>query len=115
MAYRRAAGPGAGAALLPDRSLPALLATVRLTGPHRTSALERRLYAVTLRAAPVPEPYTGDLPLAAVRNELVEAARLEGADLHFTGVRRAPHARVLNEGRTWRTGLSTERRTLRER
>jgi hypothetical protein len=71
--------------LLPDRSLPTLLATVRLTGPHRTSALERRLYAVTLRAAPVPEPYTGDLPPAAVRNELVEAARLEGADLHFTG------------------------------
>lgn len=67
--------------LLPDRTRPSLLASVRLAGRHRTSAFERLLYAATLRPAPTSQPY-GDRPLSVpLLNELNEAARLEGGFL----------------------------------
>lgn len=74
--------------LLPDRSRPTLLATVRLAGPHRTAPFERLLYAATLRPVPARQP-SGDqgdhgdqcLP-QRVTNELAGSARLEGGTLH---------------------------------
>jgi hypothetical protein len=66
--------------LLPSQDQPPLLATVRLSGPHRPGAGERELYAAIGRrisggpfvSAPVP---------ASVLGELTDAAALEGAIL----------------------------------
>ncbi|MCW2918191.1 MAG: hypothetical protein JWN52_6259 [Actinomycetia bacterium] len=68
--------------LLPDRSRPMLLATVRLAGPHRTTPWERALYAATMRPLPSWQPYGGEQPPVSVINELAHAARLGGATLH---------------------------------
>ncbi len=67
--------------LLPDRSAPTLLATVRLAGPHKIAPFERLLYATTLRPPPAPARDAHRPPPRPVVNELVEAARLEGAEL----------------------------------
>lgn len=68
--------------LLPDRTRPSLLASVRLAGSHRTSPSERLLYAATMRPMPTPGPYGSQPPPLSVANELTEAARLEGASLN---------------------------------
>ena len=67
--------------LLPERTTPTLLATVRLTGPHRIAPFERLLYATTLRPIPDPARSIGRGLPGAILNELIEAARLEGATL----------------------------------
>lgn len=72
--------------LLPDRTRPSLLASVRLAGPHRTSPFERRLYAATMRPTPARRPYGDQPPPQPVLNELAEAARLEAAHLHPAAV-----------------------------
>ncbi|MGI8336801.1 hypothetical protein ACRYCC_43245 [Actinomadura scrupuli] len=68
--------------LSPDRSRPMLLATVRLAGPHRTTRLERALYAATLHPLPSRQPQGDERPASRVVNELAHAVRLEGAALH---------------------------------
>lgn len=77
--------------LLPDPGLPTWLATLRLSGPHRTTPFERLLYAATMRPFPARRPHAEGRPPEPVINEFAEAARLEGATL-----RRIPgdHAEV---------------------
>ena len=68
--------------LLPDPLQPVLLATVRLAGPYQAQSAETELYAA------IPRRHTNRLPFSdrpvppAVRAELVEAAKVEGAILH---------------------------------
>jgi hypothetical protein len=69
--------------LSPDRSRPMLLATVRLAGPHRTTRLERALYAATMGPVLWRQSYGDERPAVPVVNELAHAARLEGAALHL--------------------------------
>lgn len=104
--------------LLPHRSRPTLLATVRLAGPHRTAPFERLLYAATMR--PVPEhtqPYGDQRAPLPVLNELAEAARLEGTTLYPVGVEGGAATYVLTtRGDTpmsWlRTGQALQRMLL---
>lgn len=69
--------------LLPDPGRPMLLATLRLCGPHRTTPIERALYAATMRSFPAHRPYSDRRPPEPILIELAEAARLEGATLRY--------------------------------
>ena len=68
--------------LLPDRKDPALLAAVRLAGPpHAEPPQHRDLYDAVWRRHSSRFPFTAERVPKAVTDELVEAARSEGADL----------------------------------
>ncbi|GAB2864287.1 hypothetical protein GCM10022221_75380 [Actinocorallia aurea] len=81
--------------LLPDRGHPTLLATVRLTGPHRSRPGERLLYAAGLQPLPTRQPYGDQRPPAPVLQELAEVARLEGTSLHLLPQSGGPQTAVL--------------------
>ncbi|ROO88582.1 hypothetical protein EDD29_6256 [Actinocorallia herbida] len=81
--------------LLPDRGHPTLLATLRLTGPHRSRPEERLLYAASLQPLPMRHPYGDQHPPVPVLQELTEAARLEGTTLHLLPQSGGPRTAVL--------------------
>lgn len=81
--------------LLPDRSHPTLLAQVRLAGPHKPRPGERLLYAASLRALPLRQPYGDPQPPVPVLQELAEAARIEGTTLHLLPRSGGPQTAVL--------------------
>jgi nitroreductase len=68
--------------LLPDPLQPVLLATVRLAGPYQPLPAERELYAAIAHRHTNRLPFSDRPVPPAVRAELVEAARVEGAILH---------------------------------
>jgi nitroreductase len=71
--------------LLPDHSQPLVLATMHLAGPARPGDAERELYSAISRRHTNRRPFSGHPVPPGVRAELAEAARLEGAILHFPG------------------------------
>jgi nitroreductase len=80
------AGLEAQVRLLPHPDCePLLLAVVRLAGPHRATAAERELAAAIPRRQTNRGPYRNRPVPPGVRAELAEAARAEGAVLHFPG------------------------------
>ncbi|MDX6744757.1 hypothetical protein [Actinocorallia sp. A-T 12471] len=81
--------------LLPDRTHPTLLASVRLTGPHRSRPEERLLYAASLQPLPTRHPYGDQRPPLPVLQELTEAARLEGTTLHLLPQSGGPQTAIL--------------------
>jgi nitroreductase len=76
------AGRQAVARLLPESARPRLLATFRLSGPHRVRPDQEELYAAIFRPAIGGHRHGPPYP-AAVLAELTEAALLEGAALTF--------------------------------
>jgi len=71
--------------LLPDHGQPLLLATMHLAGPYRPRDAERELHEAITRRHTNRRPFSGHPVPPGVRAELAEAARLEGAILHFPG------------------------------
>jgi nitroreductase len=69
--------------LLPDPGAPLLLATARFGGPYRAGDSERKLYAAIERRHTNRQPYSDEPVPPAVLAEMAEAARIEGAILHF--------------------------------
>jgi nitroreductase len=69
--------------LLPDPAEPLLLARIRMATAHRATPWERELNAAIYRRQTNREPFSNRMVPAGVRAELTEAARLEGAILHF--------------------------------
>jgi len=71
--------------LLPDPAVPLLLATLRLGGRHRVHDAEREMYAAIAARHTNRWPFSGRPVPPGVTAELVQAARLEGAELHIPG------------------------------
>lgn len=71
--------------LIPDPGQPLLLATVRLAGACRPQQQDRELYAAIRARRTNRSPFSGRPVPPGVAAELAEAARLEGATLHFPG------------------------------
>lgn len=69
--------------LVPDPGQPQLLATVRLAGPYSAQQAERDLHAAIPRRHTNRRPFSTRQVPPGVLTELAEAARLEGAILHF--------------------------------
>jgi len=75
--------------LLPEPGQPLLLATLHLAGRHRPQDAERELHAAITRRHTNRRPFSDRAVPPGVRAELAEAARLEGAILHFPGYEEA--------------------------
>jgi len=71
--------------LLPRPQAPQLLATVRIAGQYRAHKGQRELFAAIGRRHTNRSPFSDRQIPPPVRAELVEAAKLEGALLHFLG------------------------------
>jgi hypothetical protein len=71
--------------LLPDPGQPLLLATVRLAGPCRAQQHELELHAAIRARRTNRSPFSRRPVPPGVLAELAEAARIEGAMLHFPG------------------------------
>lgn len=71
--------------LLPEPAEPLLLAVVRLAGPHRADEGESELYAAIPARRTNRQPFSGRPVPPGILAELVDAAKLEGAALHFPG------------------------------
>ena len=69
--------------LIPDPAQPLLLATVRLAGPCQAAQDEVELRAVIATRRTNRGPFSGRAVPPGVLAELAEAARIEGAVLHF--------------------------------
>ena len=69
--------------LLPDPGQPLLLATVRLAGPCQAQPDELELYAAIPARSTNRRPFSSQPVPPGVLAELAEAARIEGAILHF--------------------------------
>jgi nitroreductase len=77
------AGRSTAIRLLPDPGSPLLLATVRVGGHCRVGESERKLYAAIGRRHTNRQPYSDEPVPPRVLAEMAEAARIEGAILHF--------------------------------
>ena len=71
--------------LLPDDRQPLLLASVRLAGPYRAGEADRELYEAIPARHTNRQPFSCRRVPPGVRADLVDAARVEGAVLHFPG------------------------------
>jgi nitroreductase len=80
-----AAGRQPVARLLPEPGRPLLLATVGFGARHRTGQADRELYAAIAARHTNRGPYSGRPVPPGVLAELVQAARLEGAELSLPG------------------------------
>jgi nitroreductase len=93
----RAAAAAAGwqppVRLLPDPGQPLLMAEFWLAGPHHATCWEQELHAAIFRRRTNREPFSNDPVPPAIRAELTEAARHEGAALDVLD--HAEAARVL--------------------
>ena len=69
--------------LLPDPGQPLLLATIRLAGPSRPRPDELELHEAIPARRTNRNPFSSQLVPAGILAELTEAARIEGAILHF--------------------------------
>ena len=79
----RARGLSGEAQLLPDRSRPLLLATVRIGGPRPVTPVENRLYRAIHRRHSHRRPFHHAPVPPQVRHLIVEAAANEGAELRL--------------------------------
>ena len=72
-------------ALLPGSGQPLLLAEIRLAPGHEPTSWERELAAAIGVRRTNREPFSGQAVPPGIRADLAEAAREEGAILHFPG------------------------------
>ena len=84
----------------PDPEDPDLLARVRLSGRHETSAEERLLFQAIRKRRTNRQPFRSDPVPEALLNVLQEAAQKEGGLLHIVGreAERFNVADLINEG-----------------
>jgi len=81
--------------LIPDPVQPLLLATVRLAGPCQAAQHETELRAVIAARRTNRSPFSGRAVPPGILAELAEAARIEGAVLHFPDRQEASRLLVL--------------------
>ncbi len=78
-----AEGMRADVRLVPDPDQPLLVAEISLTAGYPAEPWERELHAAIFHRHTNREPYSSEAVPAQIRTELAEAARSEGAILHF--------------------------------